>query len=177
MNSGLQDYNHTKWVKCIRIWNFTYRISLFSVNDVGYMWIKFFFFNSAQLWIKFGIFNKISYLKKWNFIAPSCPILCDPHGRYPFRLLCPWDSPGKNTGVGNHSLLQGILPTQRSNPGSLACFSPRGHKESDTTQRVNNSSPIWRGRYGGTDKSSEEKSPDSSLLFSFLLVLLMESKS
>ena len=35
------------------------------------------------------------------------------------RLLCPWDSPGKNTGVGCHSLLQGILLTQGSNPGFL----------------------------------------------------------
>ena len=32
-----------------------------------------------------------------------------------------WDSPGKNTGVGSHSLLQGILPTQESNPGLLPC--------------------------------------------------------
>ena len=32
------------------------------------------------------------------------------------RLLCPWDSPGKNTGVGCHFLLQGIFPTQESNP-------------------------------------------------------------
>ena len=31
-------------------------------------------------------------------------------------LLCPWDSPGKNTGVGCHALLQGIFPTQGSNP-------------------------------------------------------------
>ena len=37
------------------------------------------------------------------------------------RLLCPWDSPGKNTGVGFHSLLQGIFPTQESNPGLLPC--------------------------------------------------------
>ena len=35
----------------------------------------------------------------------SCPILCDPRGQ-PTRLLCPWDSPGKNTGVGCHFLLQ-----------------------------------------------------------------------
>ena len=40
-----------------------------------------------------------------------------PHGLQPARLLCPWDSPGKNTGVGSHSLLQGIFPTQGSNPG------------------------------------------------------------
>ena len=32
----------------------------------------------------------------------------------PARLLCPWDSPGKNTGVGCHALLQGIFPTQES---------------------------------------------------------------
>ena len=31
------------------------------------------------------------------------------------RLLCPWNSPGKNTGVGCHALLQGIFPTQGSN--------------------------------------------------------------
>ena len=31
------------------------------------------------------------------------------------RLLCPWDSPGKNTGVGCHALLQGIFLTQGLN--------------------------------------------------------------
>ena len=35
------------------------------------------------------------------------------------ELLCPWKSPGENTGVGGHSLLQGIFPTQRSNPHVL----------------------------------------------------------
>ena len=34
-------------------------------------------------------------------------------------LLCPWDSPGKNTGVGFHALLQGIFPTWGSNPHLL----------------------------------------------------------
>ena len=33
----------------------------------------------------------------------------------PTRLLCPWNSPGKNTGEGCHFLLQGIFPTQGSN--------------------------------------------------------------
>ena len=37
----------------------------------------------------------------------------------PPRLLCPWNSPGKNTGVGCHSLLQGIFPSQGLNPGLL----------------------------------------------------------
>ena len=34
------------------------------------------------------------------------------------RFLCPWDSPGKNTGVGSHSLLHRISPTQGSKSGS-----------------------------------------------------------
>ena len=35
------------------------------------------------------------------------------------RLFCLWDSPGKNTRLGCHSLLQGIFPTQGSNPHLL----------------------------------------------------------
>ena len=43
-------------------------------------------------------------------IAQSCPTLCDPG-----------NSPGQNTGVGSLSLLQGIFPTQISNPGLPHC--------------------------------------------------------
>ena len=39
-----------------------------------------------------------------------------PHG-----LHSPWTSPGQNTGVGRHSLLQGICLTQGSNPGLPHC--------------------------------------------------------
>ena len=38
-----------------------------------------------------------------------------PCGLQPARLLCPWDSPGKNTGMGCHVLLQRIFPTQELN--------------------------------------------------------------
>ena len=47
---------------------------------------------------------------------------CNPvqlYGPKPTRLLCLWDSPGKNTGVGFHALLQGIFLTQGSKPMSL----------------------------------------------------------
>ena len=37
------------------------------------------------------------------------------------RLLCPYDFPGKNTGVGCHALLQKTFPTQESNPGLPHC--------------------------------------------------------
>ena len=43
-------------------------------------------------------------------VAQSCLTLCDP-------MDCPWNSPGQDTGVGSLSLLQGIVPTQGSNPG------------------------------------------------------------
>ena len=38
-----------------------------------------------------------------------------PHGLQPTRLLSPWDSPGKNTGMGCHAFLQGIFPTHGLN--------------------------------------------------------------
>ena len=39
----------------------------------------------------------------------------------PHELYSLWNSPGQNTGVGSHSFLQGIFPTQRLNPGLLHC--------------------------------------------------------
>ena len=46
----------------------------------------------------------------------SCPTLCSLMDYNSARLLCPWGSPGKNIGVGSRALLQGIVPTQGSNP-------------------------------------------------------------
>ena len=44
-----------------------------------------------------------------------------PHGLQCARLLSPWDSPGKNTGVDHHALPQRIFLTQGLNPGFLHC--------------------------------------------------------
>ena len=44
-----------------------------------------------------------------------------PHGLKPTRFFSQWDFPGKSTGVGCHFLLQGIFPTQGSNPGLPHC--------------------------------------------------------
>ena len=68
-----------------------------------------------------------------------------PRALEPTRLLCPWDSPGKNTGVGCHALLQGIFPTQRLNLSVLSLLHPalagrffnhEHHLESPQLQRV-----------------------------------------
>ena len=62
-----------------------------------------------------------------------------PRGLQPARLLCPWDSPGKNTGVGCHALLQGIFWAQGSNPGLphrrqiLYCLDHQGSPSSSHT--------------------------------------------
>ena len=56
--------------------------------------------------------------KKSSSESESCSVMSDslrPHG------LSPWNSPGQNTGVGSLSLLQGIFPTQGSNPGLPHC--------------------------------------------------------
>ena len=47
-------------------------------------------------------------------VAQSCPTLCN-------LMVCPWNSPSKDTGVGCHSLLQGIFPTQVLNLSLLHC--------------------------------------------------------
>ena len=52
-------------------------------------------------WIAISISSAWMHAKSLQ----SCSTLCNPRG-HPTRLLCPWDSPGKNTGVGFHFHLQ-----------------------------------------------------------------------
>ena len=90
-------------------------------------------------------------------VTQSCPTLCDP---------LDYTVPGQNTGMGSLSFLQGIFPTQGSNPGllhyrriiyhlshqgswkqlrdsegqgGLTCCSSWGHKESDLAEQLHNS--------------------------------------
>ena len=51
-------------------------------------------------------------------VAQSCPTLCDPHGLQSMEFSSP---EYQNTGVGSHSLLQGIFPNQGLNPGLPHC--------------------------------------------------------
>ena len=52
-------------------------------------------------------------------VSKSSPTPLRTQGLQPARLLCPWDFPGKNTGVGCHFLLQGIFLTQGFKPRLL----------------------------------------------------------
>ena len=61
-----------------------------------------------------GIGNCLTPLFRCTWKSLSRSYSLQPHGLY-----SPWNSPGQNTGVGSHSLLQGIFPTQGSDPGLL----------------------------------------------------------
>ena len=50
-------------------------------------------------------------------VTQSCSTFCDPMNYSPPGSSVYGDSPGKNTGVGCHALLQGFFPIQGSNPG------------------------------------------------------------
>ena len=72
----------------------------------------------------FHALNEIIYRKnlkdvQFSSAAQSCPTLCNPMDCSPTGLSVHGDSPGKNTGVGCHTLLQGIFSTQRLNPDLL----------------------------------------------------------
>ena len=93
------------------------------------------------------------------FLLPCCcldPNLClallRRHGLKLARLLCPWDFPGKNTGMGCHSLLRGIFPT----PGLKPCLPhwqegslPLSHQGSPSVSLISESSFISRFCFAG----------------------------
>ena len=83
-------------------------VTIFAVDLVGYM-DKF--ICSWNSWMRsyWGLYRKWKLLSNVQLFAT------------PWTIYSPWNSPGWNTGVGNHSLLQGIFPTQGSNPGLPHC--------------------------------------------------------
>ena len=59
---------------------------------------------------------------EWKYESVNHSVVSNslwPHGLWPARPICPWDSPGKNTGAGRHALLRGSSPTQGLSPGLL----------------------------------------------------------
>ena len=77
------------------------------------------------------------------------PDSLQPYGVQTTRFLCPWDSPGKNTGVGCHFLFQGVFPTQGLNLSLL--------------HRQTNSSPLAPLEKPIPINSSFKSSPNSKI--------------
>ena len=61
------------------------------------------------------------YAAVQRLVVQSCLTLCNPMNYSPPGSSVHRDSPGKNTEVGCHALLQGIFPTQGLNPGLPHC--------------------------------------------------------
>ena len=75
-------------------------------------------FSRQEYWTGLPFPSLMHENEKWKW---SCSVVSNslrPHGLQPTRLLHPWDFPVKNTGVGCHSLLQGIFLSQEIEPGS-----------------------------------------------------------
>ena len=76
----------------------------------------------------------VNFMYIWRH-AQSCLTLCDLKDYSPFRLLCSWDCPGKNTGVGcyfssTHLPNLGIKPTSPVAPKLQADSLPLSHQGS-----------------------------------------------
>ena len=107
-------YNSNPWVKsrCSgekritndRAFGLLQRLHVLGVETGGAMRSNFSIKNQRfyRSWI-----NRVHWWC-WS-VAKLYLTLFQPHG--PTRLLCPWNFPGRNTGVGYHFLLQGIFPT------------------------------------------------------------------
>ena len=73
----------------------------------------------SSAWVNSSLTIRCTPKWKWSRSVVSSSLR--PHRLQPTRLLCLWDFPGNSTGVDCHFFLQGIFPTQGSNPGILHC--------------------------------------------------------
>ena len=104
----------------LTIWIFVTKVLSLFFNMLSRFVIAF-LPRSKHLLISWLQLLSIVILKVKVTVTQSCPTLCSPMDCSSPRLRCPWNSPGKNTGVGSCSLLQRIFPTQGLNPGLLHC--------------------------------------------------------
>ena len=79
-----------------------------------------------QIIFQLGDFQELMFSPNFSYLLPLfspklCLILLRCSGLQPANLLCPWDFPGKNNGVGCYALLQEIFLNQGSNP-CLLCL-------------------------------------------------------
>ena len=100
-------YMYTNYYK--QIWSEQFYFQLWKTEISPY-----FFHRWIWLQTMYGIYT---YCAELCLVAQLHPTLCHPMDCSPPGSSVLGDSPGKNTGVGCHALLQGIFPTQGSNPG------------------------------------------------------------
>ena len=103
------------------LWNSAFKWVYLSFSPLLFASLLFTAFCKASSDSHFTFFISFSWGWSWmnvNECVLSYSVMSNSlqsHGLYPIRLLCPWNSPGKNTGVGCHFLLQGIFLSQGLN--------------------------------------------------------------
>ena len=91
---------HRKWISAARGWGCL-------LKGYGFFWGDNKRVLGLRQWQELHNSEYTSSLLCCCLVAKSPPTLLRTHGLEPARLLCPWDFPGKKTGVGYHFLLQG----------------------------------------------------------------------
>ena len=94
-------------------WSFSSYLSVEKTEPLEFPIVQIFLI--TQLWCTLPC----SYVYCMCSVALVVSDSLQPHGSWPTRLLCPWDFPRKNTGVGCHAHLQEIFLSQRLNPRLL----------------------------------------------------------
>ena len=94
-----------------------------------FLWVfKALFLNFFSFYLFLHVLNNTFCYKQLHAAAAakslqSCPTLCDPVDGSPLGSPCPWDSPGKNTGVGCHCFLQRVKVKSESE-AAQSCLTP-----------------------------------------------------
>ena len=118
LKPGLENFEHyfaSVWDEC----NFAAVVTFFGIaffrdwNENS--------FSSPVATAEFSKFAGLLSMCVSVLVAQLCPALCDPMDCTVCQAPCPWDFPGKDTGVCCHFLLQRIFPTQGSNLDLLPC--------------------------------------------------------
>ena len=105
----LFSFKNTLWIMYFTV-SLLLKYNPFNKHSLSCIIFKAICFKSRNL--RFSYWNRV-----WVLVTQLCPTLCDPMDYSPPHSFVH----GKNTAVGCHFLLQGIFPTQESNPGLLHC--------------------------------------------------------
>ena len=94
-------------------------------------------FSNTEWWVKLEVRYRHSLtILIICLVSQLCPTLCNPVDCNPPGSSVHEDSPSKYTGVSCHALLQGIFPTQGSNPGLLHCRQILSHLSHQRSPRI-----------------------------------------
>ena len=132
----------------------TWPCLVFSFLPVWWVCYKILIYNFLIInggWAAFHMFTNICLSSSVKSLSRSFMYYSQlSNSLWPHGLYNPWNSPGQNTGVGGLSLLQGIFPTQGSNPGVPHCrliLYHLSHKGSPTTILFGSIFPYWFVHY------------------------------